>query len=61
MEDVVFIQQKNTGNNLTGLFDGEKSAKNNENNYLISIYFNSELAILTTNKNAQKKSERFYS
>jgi len=40
--------------------DGEKNAKNNVNNKLINICFNSKLGIRMTSKNAQIFSERFF-
>jgi len=40
--------------------DGEKNVKNNVNNKLINICFNSKLPIRMTSKNAQIFSERFF-
>jgi hypothetical protein len=37
--------RKRSARLLTGSVDGEKSANNNGNNKLISIYFNNKLAI----------------
>lgn len=54
-----FSQIKETDRKLKGSVIGEKSTINEVNIRLISIYFNSEIAILETSKNAQN-SERFF-